>query len=813
MSNIDVANEFSFGLGLTADQVEQLPKFNLARGKIIPIQLNSDFTETWDLGNDSVIPPIPPKAINDSNYNKTIINDPTPFFIISSSQVYNINKVNSMPYNDPRNGNSNTTTVIQYTVVQGDETNYGQQDNYTETATLGAGGNGQLARNFYFTPFQGQITQSMVPVYLLPINTTVKDGSNTYLYTFVRADIFITIPSTLSSGVGSGFSYIDYLNNPQNYQSLINPKNLPNYNINSPRSLQVKNLVFLSNNYIGNVTSPSSYSSFNRFLTYDDMYNITNIGDNFKQGNVAGPIFFGLEDLRQTVSIPNPPTYVFNATELLVSYTNPPYGNNSIPPYYLFSGRPYSIFFGLHLNTNTFKNSSSIYGNTFNNYAKNIDTGISLPQNSKGYPVNFLTSLGNNDPTDGTILSNNTSYQKVINNSSNTTESFFQPNNSNYIGSTYAMDEYYIANDRLYPDYGLSGTSSFYNSYKFSLNKYIRFYSGTDGYIPLPIPYNTNIDCDYNGSSFNGYMPNGSNDYNLLNCNVTQAGLVQNMTLQFVPLNYFVSPNINSVPNVSTELVPFFSFLDPSNNENKYPSVIPTTNSLNIISPVNLFNSISSLYTNNSSIICEGDLKINSTCGFMLPQYYNSLLKNFYIEDSNITPDCSTGETYDEPKVTGFYNDGSSIFFNFNSDSCPQVAGNQNLCVPNFEYLSDKINQKPFKCITIPEANIFDYSYATYYGMYEEISGVPTNDNFPNYFLETPDKKVVSSVPSYAPVPYPKPVNNINQSKGETFSNSTIFIVLSIIIGVAILIALIVIVVKFANKPGKYDKARVKYVS
>jgi hypothetical protein len=197
----------------------------------------------------------------------------------------------------------------------------------------------------------------------------------------------------------------------------------------------------------------------------------------------------------------------------------------------------------------------------------------------------------------------------------------------------------------------------------------------------------------------------------------------------------------------------------------------------------------------------------------MLPQYYNSLLKNFYIEDSNIVPDCSNGETYDEPKVTGFYDDGSNIFFNFNSDSCPQTVGKQNICVPNFSYLTDKINEKPFKCITIPESDIFDYSYATYYGMYEEILGNPTNDNFPKYFLQTPDKKVVSSVPPYAPVPYPKPINVENGPKGETFSNSTLFIILAIIIGVAILIALIVIVVKFTNKPEKYDKVKAKYVS
>jgi hypothetical protein len=565
MSDIDIANEFSFGTALTPDQVEQLPKFNLARGKIIPIQLSGDFTETWDPGN---FPSTPPKATNDSNYGLYITNYPTPFFIISSSQVYNINKVSSMPYNDPRNGkNSDTTTVLQYTVVQGDESNYEQQYGTTESATINAGGNGQVARNFYFTPFQGQITQSMVPVYLLPIKTTVKDnpsndGSNTYLYTFVRADIFITDTSATTTGVGSGFSYIDYLKNPQNYANLIQPSNLPNYtNLPDPYSfpytgsyIYVKNLVFLATNYIGNSASVNSHASFCRFLTYDDMYNITASGVNFSQGNSAGPVFFGLNDLpfknaSKTIPAPYP-----SPSTLYPGY---PYGNDSIPPYYIFSGRPYSIFFGLHLNTNTFKTSGAIYGGNFNNYAKNTDSGITLPSNAKGYPVNFLTSLGNNNPTNGApnTSSNNTSYVKVFNANSTTTESFYQSNISNYIGSTYDMDEYYIANSRTAPDYGFSGASSFFNIYKFSLNKYIRFYSGTDNYPAREIPYDTtNTLCTYNGSAYNGYMPNipnGEPNYDLLNCNVTQAGLVQNMTLQFVPLNYFVPPALNVVPNVT----------------------------------------------------------------------------------------------------------------------------------------------------------------------------------------------------------------------------------------------------------------------
>ncbi len=592
MSNIDIGNEFSFGLGLTADEVEQLPKFNLARGKIIPIQLEQPFTEYWDSNNNPNTPDPNSGPSPYANYNLKIINYPTPFFIIASSKVYNINKVNSMPYNDPRNGkNSDTTTVLQYTVVQGDETNY-PQNIYTESATLGSGGNGQLPRNFYFTPFQGQITQSMVPVYLLPINTKVKgnvstsEGSNTYLYTFVRADIFITIPSTLSSGVGSGFSYIDYLNNPQNYQSLTNPKDLPNYN-NLPPTLgnggtdpiiSVKNLVFLATNYIGNQSSVNTYSSFNRFLTYDDMYSITSKGNNFVNGNTAGPVFFGLEDLQSNGTISDvPPVIPF--TNPPSTFSSPPYGNNSIPPYYIFSGRPYSIFFGLHLNTNTFKPNDAIYGENFNNYAKNTDNitipNIKLPDNAKGYPVNFLTSLGNNNPTNGApnITSNNTSYQKVYNINSNDTQSFFQSDSSNYIGSTYAMDEYYISNTRTTPKYGLSGASSFFNIYKFSLNKYIRFYSGTDGYEPMVIPYNTSFTCSYNGGDYNGYNNNiSSNNYDLLNCNTTQAGLVQNMTLQFVPLNYFIPPPLNVAPNVTDKslIEPLSVYIPPANTSNYY---------------------------------------------------------------------------------------------------------------------------------------------------------------------------------------------------------------------------------------------------
>jgi hypothetical protein len=1178
MSNIDIANEFSFGPALTADQVEQIPKFNLARGKIIPIQLNADFdATTWDPGNYSVIPPVPPKATNDSNYNLYITNYPTPFFIIASSQVYNINKVNSMPYNDPRNGkNSDTTTVLQYTVVQGDETNYPQQYSTTEPATLAAGGNGQLERNFYFTPFQGQITQSMVPVYLLPIKTTVKDNINTYLYTFVRADIFITSPSTTPSSnasvVGSGYSYIDYLKNPQNYLNLNQPGNLPNYtNLPDPYPypytqtyIYVRNLVFLANNYIGNSGSVNSHASFCRFLTYDDMYNITGQGQNFVQGNTAGPVFFGLQDLpfiQAGKSIPNPPPY-----PPTLYPTNPPYGNDSIPPYYIFSGRPYSIFFGLHLNTNTFKTSNATYGGTFNNYAKNTGVGISVPINAKGYPVNFLTSLGNNNPTNGApnTSSNNTSYQKVFDINSTTTQSFYQPNSSNYIGSTYDMDEYYIANSRTNPQYKLSGASTFFNIYKFSLNKYIRFYSGTDGYEPMEIPYDTSKICNYNGGTYNGYYIYDSTvaptllDYDIINCNVTQAGLVQNMTLQFVPLNYFVPPDTNVVPSVTdismaipinliptspsvTEYIntslsqniftndssspyyrpdlvtydqltiqlagggggggggvdddssitapnyggggggsgyilgyiggtapngwnykltnppdvisyilpinwlidvtigsggipgvtdslssgnytdggdggstilrvydnsipsspvlvktfsvnggkggkhgyqlqpPFpippatylpgnggdgyngggggdyggnpgfgyggkgvtvyggqngnngtgsgyndggsgggleggpggsaddintysvggggaggsgvitgiqtggsgtsnggapnkgngislgldytgagagggsyhttatnggtggkgyailkfsspvanqFKFPNPENNPvgnvYPYPTSLPTTNSSNLITPEDLFNNISSIYSNPSSIICGNDLNPKSKCGFIPTEYYNSLNRYFYTEqpdliNPNVGPNCSglNGSLeYDPPVVVDEIGQINGSINIYNSESCGAYTGTvQNLCVPNFAHFSDS-NQKPFKCISIPKPDVNrEYTYDNYYGMYEEDSGEPVNDNFPNYFKQTPDKKVTLNVPAYIPTPYPKPTNVPGSTKEETFWNSTLFIVLAIILGVAILIAAIVIIVKFSKKSEPYEKARYRYTS
>ena len=1157
MSNTDINNEFSFGLGLTADQVAQIPKFNIARGKIVPIQLDTPFTNFWDTNND----PSAPSPNGDDNYNRKIVNYPTPFFIIASSSVYNINKVSNMSNNDPRNGNDTSdTNVLQFTVVQGNELDYNQQPNYTETSTLGAGGNGQLARNFYFTPFQEQIKQSMVPVYLLPINTTVKNEPNTYLYTFVRADIFITDVSSIASGVGSGFSYINYLANPQNYQNLPLPSSLPNYN-NLPPTLgnggsdpivSVKNLVFLSTNYIGNVGSVNTHASFNRFLTYDDMYNISQVGGNFTKGNSAGPVFFGLNDLDFTGSFSNPLNYNQFATP--PTFDNPisgKYGNDSMPPYYIFSGRPYSVFFGLHLNTNKFKTGDTKYGDTFNNYANNtLPPPMSAPpDNTKGFPVNFLTSLGNNNPINGP----NSSYQKVFNINSNNTQSYFQPNSDAYIGSTYAMDEYYIANSRIVPILGVSGASNLYNIYKFSLNKYIRSYSGTDGYNPKPIPYISPYNplnvCSYNGGDYNGYKTKSDgtyeSDYRLLNCNLIQVGTVQNMTLQFVPMNYFIPPKINTVPNVSdismtqalsgyippptttvyinngsalltynstdvnlkayTQIryqivggggggggayydttygeasagggggsgfisgfvggnsvigidsfqytsppAPFpplkvsekiallpknwqiivtigtggipgvsstttptnggnggntilqiydttpmdpilketiivngglggengngfptqqnggngfngggggggissgyggagvitlggqkggdgsmynaiplvdgnggvgggygggqggsassgggnsggggggagagviyyesgnwkntggtgtkngllpiapiygidytgggggggsyggstginggtggsgyaiiqftnpvdwgFNFPDPNNNKNKYPSTLPTTNSVNSIAPEDLFNTISSLYANSSSVICNETLTSNSKCGFISPSYYNSLLKNFYSENPNVLPNCNQltpngGYTYDEPIAVDTVFLSTHSINVYNSESCGAYNGTfQNLCVPDFKYLA-KLSSTPFKCISVPlpsDADEFFYNYETYYGMYEEVSGAPANQNLPYYFYETPDKKVTLTIPSYTPTQYPKPINVPGSTKEESFWNSTLFIILAIIIGVAILITIIILVVKFSKKSDSYEKTKMRYTS
>jgi hypothetical protein len=1147
MSNIDINNEFSFGLGLTASQVAQIPKFNIARGKIVPIQLEQPFTEYWNPNNNPNIPDPASGPPNYANYDLRIVNYPTPFFIISSSSVYNNNNVANMQNNDPNTGGDKTlTNLLQFTVVQGDDVNYNQQPSFTEPATLGAGGAGQISRNFYFTPFQGQIMKSMVPVYLLPINTTVLNGANTYLYTFVRADIFITDSST------NGFSYIDYLANPSNYQNLPLPSSLPNYN-NLPPTLgngggtpiiAVKNLVFLATNYIGNQGSINVHASFNRFLTYDDMYNISQAGANFSLGNSAGPVFFGLEDLQSDGTIADPPPIIPFANPSTFpprlpgpySSTYNGYGNNSIQPYYIFSGRPYSIFFGLHLNTNTFNSIDTKYGNTFNNYSNNTLPSSAPPDKSKGFPINFLTSLGNNNPINGV----NSSYQKVVNVSSTNTQSFFQPNSSAYIGSTYAMDEYYIANSRTKPLPGTSGASSLYNIYRFSLNKYIRSYSGTDGYLAKPIPYSLPYDptevCSYNGGDYNGYktLLDGSyeSDYNLLNCNLIQVGLVQNMTLQFVPMNYFIPPTINSVPNVtdvsmtqslsgfipsptttayinndntaidpppiftspnifiydsstnialrsytyikyqivgggggggggiantngrsggggggSGQILGFvggnntsgsdsfkypqlnlieklaklpknwkikitigaggaagvsdtlnptdggdggntileildndditysnvitvvgggggkrgytaepkggdagngfngggggagysgsngmggngiislgglsgqtgdnggngggvgfglrgqgqitdggggaagtaviyntnintggngtqdgvpptapaiadgiaytgagagggsygnsgginggvggsgyaiiqfiipsdygFTFPEPTNSEKVYPTTLPTTNSTNVIAPQDLFTTISSLYANSSSVICTTDLSSNSKCGFILPNYYNSLLKRFYTEDPNVLPIC--GDVYDPPVVVdvpSFYNNSFSNIYN--SISCGPYSGflEQNLCVPNFEYLLNKSSNPPFKCIHLPLPNSdinINFAYELYYGMYNADSGLqPINDNLPDYFKQTPDKSVSFTRPAYAPTPYPKPLNVPGSTKTETFWNSTAFIIIAIIIGVAILIAIIIIVVKFTKKPNVYENVRYKYTS
>jgi hypothetical protein len=197
------------------------------------------------------------------------------------------------------------------------------------------------------------------------------------------------------------------------------------------------------------------------------------------------------------------------------------------------------------------------------------------------------------------------------------------------------------------------------------------------------------------------------------------------------------------------------------------------------------------------------------------------LNRYFYTEAPDLAspstgPNCTTGEEYDPPIIVDQVNIRLSSVVNvYNSSSCGDytTTNMQNLCVPNFLHLSDS-TQKPFKCIHIPtpDKNV-EYVYENYYGMYNEVSGSPVNDNLPNYFKQTPDKKVTLTIPSYAPTPYPKPINVPGSVKEENFWNSTIFIILAVVISAIILIVAIVLIVKFSKKPIPYESTKVRYTS
>jgi hypothetical protein len=146
---------------ITDEDLNNIPLLDIVRGNIILAQLDGS-------GN--------------------ISNNPTAFFILTTSKISNINNLGNVPQN----------AYQQFMLVQGNSKTFG--------TTSGSVPNGQNNSKFYFTPFSSQILD-LVPLYA--IYDSVTGGIE-----FFRADIFTN-------------NFINYMTaNPEfrpNINSLTNP--------------------------------------------------------------------------------------------------------------------------------------------------------------------------------------------------------------------------------------------------------------------------------------------------------------------------------------------------------------------------------------------------------------------------------------------------------------------------------------------------------------------------------------------------------------------------------------------------------------
>ena len=248
------------------------------------------------------------------------------------------------------------------------------------------------------------------------------------------------------------------------------------------------------------------------------------------------------------------------------------------------------------------------------------------------------------------------------------------------------------------------------------------------------------------------------------------------MAFQFIPLQYLQRPFSTQTPdNTSIPFLANFSY--PAG---VYPTNVPNTSS-NMIGNNVVSNTIANWIPNPYLYECNIEVPTNNYCGFLQTNPYNALL-GYFNQIQDITPDCVT--SYDPPDPV-----------TFQSASCPV---NQ-VCVPNFAYNLDQLNEQPYKCVSNA-----GYSYVNF-GM--------TYNNFIDYFAYN-SNSANPEIFTFKPATFQNTLQtseNLNTTTKKTFGNSTLWIVISIIIAVIIIIGF-AFTIYIINKNKTYNPRSI-YVS
>ncbi len=205
-------NNFTYGIFESGD-IDNVPLLDIVRGNIVLAQLDGS-------GN--------------------ITNNPTAFFILTTSKINNVNNFPNVP----------STAYQQFMLVQGNSKNFGP--------TSGSVPNGQNNSNFYFSPFVSQVTD-LVPLYAKYDATS--DGIE-----FFRADIFIDATYD--------YKYSNFI--------IANPDFLPNINsLPNPLGKNENEFVYLCTKHYYNAIANDGTYTYSVFNTKADIASNPVINDNY----------------------------------------------------------------------------------------------------------------------------------------------------------------------------------------------------------------------------------------------------------------------------------------------------------------------------------------------------------------------------------------------------------------------------------------------------------------------------------------------------------------------------------------------------
>jgi hypothetical protein len=782
-----------------------MPLMNTFRGDIVPAYFDPD--------------PLSP------TYN-TIINHPTPFYILCTAKIYNTgNDINTLPTRNPIG--VDVRTYQQFGITQGDPSTFPGTD---ATRTNSAPKN-QFALTTFNQALTTQVQNGESPGLLVPVycyQDTNANGSSTSInptqpsFGFFRADVF------WKGDVSS--DYNDYLtvlpDQPKDY------KDFP-----TPYGVSIDNIYNLASVYNTWTKNNNRIATWSLFATNNQITLINNVNPGWIVGGQAAKV---------TISFNNPNTLI-----------------QKTPVNILRTSTLYTV-----INMNQY-NDSTIYfpdipNQTILNYSGHNNA-------SGGYPLNFIYQVG---PITGYQKSQGfyqNYFQNATGNYQGTICQSSIPEQQNEICVNTPWDIQYIAKN-------FQGSNSIerVNYYTLTTN----YYTSSGSIETTEYSCNCSGGSQYNGTCTGLNRIDSTNpaielnsDYYSDTCNLVHTGLYQFVAFQFIPINFFNSPPKGSIPSIISpsngatggtgytgpKLSEFYSeegfpgsigptgtngpswpvqgtgamlpgppvgptgagvytITYPYNGATGASNSWPDNSAPNRMNNVFLTQTISQWVTTPDAYVCPTLISNEKYCGFQ--DYYHALMGYFYTErPQDLQPNSSCGKAYIPPRTNmlleGFYPNGG-------------CTGTK-VCVPNYGWLeTPDTTPGPFICQESIQTNPFPesengfnntntYPFYNYNGIAGNTqvqfpNGTPiTWENLYTYQNLTPSNVISSNQVSFAKAPYTDAqklatTQNVNPQTGKTQNQKgpgTVVIFLIILIIVIVIGIIIFVFVKSGNSKKK----------